>query len=50
MKRFLALALIAAPLLGGCGLHPLYEGGSHAAVSQGWTMSMCPPSPGSRAG
>jgi leucyl-tRNA synthetase len=33
MKRF--LALIAAPLLGGCGLHPMYEGGSHAAVSQG---------------
>ena len=31
----LALALAATPLLGGCGLHPLYAGGSHSAVAQG---------------
>jgi LPS-assembly lipoprotein len=30
-----ALALAATPLLGGCGLHPLYAGGSHSAVAQG---------------
>ncbi|WP_293880794.1 LPS assembly lipoprotein LptE [Sphingomonas sp.] len=32
MKRFLAIAALAS--LSGCGLHPLYAGGSKGAVSQ----------------
>ena len=32
MRRLLALALLATPL-GGCGLHPLYAGGSGGAVA-----------------
>jgi LPS-assembly lipoprotein len=48
MKRFLALALIATPVLGGCGLHPLYEGGSHAAVSQGLDNVDVPAIPGQK--
>lgn len=36
MKRFLLLAALIAPLiiLSGCGLHPLYAGGSKGAVAQ----------------
>jgi LPS-assembly lipoprotein len=34
-KIALAAALAVTPLLGGCGLHPLYAGGSHSAVAQG---------------
>ncbi len=36
LRPFSALALIAAaPLLGGCGLHPLYAGGGSGPVAQG---------------
>jgi len=34
MRRFLPLLLLAAPL-GGCGLQPMYAGGSTGAVAQG---------------
>lgn len=34
-KAAFALALAAAPVLGGCGLHPLYEGGTHSVTVRG---------------
>jgi LPS-assembly lipoprotein len=35
MRRLLPLAALALPLLGGCGLKPLYAGGSSGAVAAG---------------
>ena len=36
MKRFAALAMLAAlaPVLGSCGLHPLYASGGHGTVAR----------------
>lgn len=44
----LALALATTPLLAGCGLHPLYAGGSHAAVAQGLADVEVPAIPGQK--
>jgi LPS-assembly lipoprotein len=45
-KIALALALAATPLLSGCGLHPLYAGGSHSAIAQGLDEVEVPAIPG----
>ncbi|MDE1917111.1 MAG: hypothetical protein KGJ57_13020 [Sphingomonadales bacterium] len=45
-KLALALALAATPLLAGCGLHPLYAGGGHAAIAQGLEDVDVPAIPG----
>lgn len=41
MKR--AAALLALAALSGCGLHPLYAGGSHGAIAQGLASVDIPP-------
>lgn len=45
MRRLLLAALLALPL-GGCGLHPLYAGGSSGAVAQALDRVEVTPIPG----
>ncbi len=46
-QRFALAALVAlVPLLGGCGLQPLYSGGSSADVAQGLSAIDVPAIPG----
>lgn len=42
----IALALVIALVLGGCGLSPMYAGGSNAAVAQGLAAVDIPAIPG----
>ena len=45
MRAFAALAMLvsAAPIMGGCGLQPMYAGGGSGAVAQGLAAIDVPP-------